>query len=619
MSVKTFFVKQCVPMVLFFAFMLMAAPSANAATTPSLGMATTYGVLANTYTNTTVTTINGDVGFTTGPAVAPLGVHTNYGSGSPYATAGIDQGSALTALAAQPCTFTFAPGAIDLSTDTTHGAIGVYTPGVYCSAGAMDVGGPLTLSGSGTYIFRPDGALTSTAGAVVSLAGASVCDVFWTPTAATTLAANTTFVGTVIDDSGITVGANTNWSGRALAFNGTVTTDTDTISAPSCSTTTTPPPSTSSPSTPPLINVRKVPSPLALPNGPGPVTYSYTVTNPGLVPMTSVTLTDDKCSNVIRLSGDTDNNSQLDISETWMYTCSTNLSQTTVNYATARGIANDMASVDTAIAEVVVGIPVVPPLIHIVKTPLPLTLPFNGGSVTYSYAVTNPGTVALTDVTVIDNKCSSVTRASGDINNNSVLETTETWAYACTMNVPMTTVNTAIATGHANGLTAIDTALATVVVAGMPVPPLIHIIKKPDPVILPSTGGVVTYTYTVSNPGTVLLNNVSVTDDKCGPVTLISGDVNGNGMMGPTETWTYTCRQNLTVSTTNTATAQGSANGLTATDISVASVVLASALIAPVPLLPSAGYAPNNLMMLLAGISAAGTLLFVFTQRKRLF
>lgn len=216
--------------------------AAHAATTPSLGTAAAYAVLGSTYTNTSATTINGSVGFTTGPAVAPLGTHANYGSGAPYATAGTDQGSALSTLASQVCTFTFAGGAINLSTDTTHGAIGVYTPGVYCSSGAMDVGGPLTLSGSGTYIFRAVGALTTTAGAIVTLSGASACDVFWTPSAATTLAANTTFTGTVISDSGITVGANSTWQGLALSFGGTVTTDTDTITAPTCSTPTPPAP-----------------------------------------------------------------------------------------------------------------------------------------------------------------------------------------------------------------------------------------------------------------------------------------------------------------------------------------------------------------------------------------
>jgi len=50
-----------------------------AATTPSLGSAASYGVLGSTYTNGSATTVNGDVGFTTGPSVAPLGTHTYYG------------------------------------------------------------------------------------------------------------------------------------------------------------------------------------------------------------------------------------------------------------------------------------------------------------------------------------------------------------------------------------------------------------------------------------------------------------------------------------------------------------------------------------------------------------
>lgn len=227
---------------LVFGFTLLT--TVQAATTPSLGLTTTYGVLSSSYTNTSASvTVNGDVGFTTGPATAPLGIHTNYGSGAPYATAGIDQGSALTNLNSQACTFTFANGAIDLATDTTHGPIGVYTPGVYCTGapGAASIGtAGITLSGAGTYIFRINGALTSVVNSHVTLAGASACDVFWTPTAATTLGASgstgTSFVGTVIDASGITVGEGVSWSGRALAFGGTVTTAVDdTITVPSCS------------------------------------------------------------------------------------------------------------------------------------------------------------------------------------------------------------------------------------------------------------------------------------------------------------------------------------------------------------------------------------------------
>ncbi len=213
---------------------LIAPAMSSAATTPSLGLTESYTVLSSTYTNTTITTISGGIGFTTPPAVVPDGVHLNYGPGAPYAVAGANQGAVLSNLTSQLCTFTFPAGAINLSTDVTHGIVGVYAPGVYCSSGAMEIGGPLTLSGSGTYIFRPAGALTSAANSVVTLIGASACDIFWTPIEATTLAANTVFFGTIIDDAGITIGANSTWVGRALAFGGTVTTDTHTLTVPIC-------------------------------------------------------------------------------------------------------------------------------------------------------------------------------------------------------------------------------------------------------------------------------------------------------------------------------------------------------------------------------------------------
>lgn len=209
---------------------------ALAVVTPSLGLTTTFGILSSTYTNTVIgSTINGDVGYVTGPATTPTITGTTYVNSGIYAAAGADQGTLLTSLSTNACTFTFATGAVDLATDTTHGATGVYTPGVYCSTGAMDIGtAGITLNGGGVYIFRPVGALTSTTGSSVTLSGASACDVFWTPTQAATLANNTSFTGNIVDDAGITIGSTVSWIGRALAFGGTVTTDTDTITVPTC-------------------------------------------------------------------------------------------------------------------------------------------------------------------------------------------------------------------------------------------------------------------------------------------------------------------------------------------------------------------------------------------------
>src|SRR5207253_881638 len=102
----------------------------------------------------------------------------------------------------------------------------------------------------------------------------------------------------------------------------------------------------------PIIDVIKVPNHLSLPNGPGPVVYSYTLRNLGTVAVTNVTMDDDKCNPVNFTGGDNNNDSILDINEVWVYTCSTTLNQTTTNTATVRGRANGFIATDIAIATV---------------------------------------------------------------------------------------------------------------------------------------------------------------------------------------------------------------------------------------------------------------------------
>jgi hypothetical protein len=89
--------------------------------------------------------------------------------------------------------------------------------------------------------------------------------------------------------------------------------------------------------TPPLISVIKVPNPLALPNGPGLITYTYTLHNTGIVPVNNITMIDDSCSPVTFVSGDINGNSKLDLNETWTYNCATTLSTTHTNTVTATG------------------------------------------------------------------------------------------------------------------------------------------------------------------------------------------------------------------------------------------------------------------------------------------
>ena len=88
---------------------------------------------------------------------------------------------------------------------------------------------------------------------------------------------------------------------------------------------------------------------------------------------------------------------------------------------------------------------------------------------------------------------------------------------------------------------------------------LIAITKTASPTSLPAGGGNVTYTYVVTNGGSVPLTSVTVSDNKCAPVTFVGGDANANGMLDISETWTYTCTTFVTVTTTNVATAVGTA------------------------------------------------------------
>ncbi len=444
-----------------FVFGFIGPSAAHAATTPSLGDAATYGILSDTYTNTNVplpTTINGDVGFTTGPAVAPLGVHPNYGSGTPYATAGTAQAAALVNLNGQGCDFTFVAPAVVLDTTLEHSP--TYGPGVYCSTGAMSIGtaGGITLSGSGTYIFRSGGALNAVTGSTVNLgSGASACDVFWTPNGGTTLNANSAFVGTVIPNVAwdITVLDATSWIGRALAFGQTVTTpDANVvITVPTCS-------------VPATLHVVKqvvntsggtaIPSNFTLhvkiagvdvsgspAAGLGGLGTPYSLSAGAYVVSEDVNTSYvqsfggacDSSGNVTLLSGDDK-------------TC------TIVN-----------TDIPSPIVVSGGGGGVIIPLIGILKVPTPLALPTGPGSVTYNYTVWNVGgRQAMTRVTVVDDKCGPVIFLSGDLNGNSNLDPGEYWKYSCTTTLQVTTTNTAIATGHTGDQTAIATAVATVIV-----------------------------------------------------------------------------------------------------------------------------------------------------------
>ncbi len=137
----------------------------------------------------------------------------------------------------------------------------------------------------------------------------------------------------------------------------------------------------------PAINVVKTASATALPYPGGDVTYTYEVTNTGNVPLSNVTLTDDKCSNVTFTGGDANTNQLLDLSETWTFQCTSAITVTTVNVATATGHDAETTVQATDQANVAVGAQLL-----ITKTITSGSAPvLEGDSIAYSlsYALSN--------------------------------------------------------------------------------------------------------------------------------------------------------------------------------------------------------------------------------------
>lgn len=265
--------------------------------------------------------------------------------------------------------------------------------------------------------------------------------------------------------------------------------------------------------------------------------------------------------------------------------------------------------------------PVLVPLIGITSVPDPLALPGGAGDVTYHYAVKNfLKEVPLSDVQITDDTCASISFVEGDGNHDGKLDFDETWRFVCTTKLSVTTKSTATVSGSAQDVTATHRAYATVVVGSTILPPLVSIVnitKVAYPLSLPAQGGAITFTYKVSNPGIVPLNNVTVTDDGCSAMSGKLGDTNGNDLLDVTEVWVYTCTKNLTETTVSQATVRAFSGGLQAVD----DVSLTVTVDTPVPDFPQSGsLSPDKFTVwgILAGILAVLIILLVLARSGKL-
>ncbi len=226
-----------------------AAAAPLAATSPTLGAAASYNVLAGSIvTNTGLSTISGDVGVSPSIGVPPhvtgfpLGIVGPPGAihdaDAHAAAAQADNTVAFGALTAgtnATCTQDFGNVVTDLSGMSLPA--GVYCTDVTGTTGAFTLSGTLTLVGSGVWIFRSGSTLITSGTA--NVVGGDPCNVWWRVPSSATLGTNTSLIGNILASTSISLATGARLNGRALTQTGAVTLDTNAISGPLCAPTAT--------------------------------------------------------------------------------------------------------------------------------------------------------------------------------------------------------------------------------------------------------------------------------------------------------------------------------------------------------------------------------------------
>ena len=215
---------------------LIAAPVALSAQAPvGLGTDGSFAVLAgSTVTNTGPSVISGSVGLDPGSAVVgfPPGIVL-------AGTTQVANGVALQAKSDLVTAYNDAAGRSSTATVSGDLAGRTLTPGVYTSASSLGLSGALTLDAQGdpnaVFVFQAGSTLIVGSSSQVNLIGAAqACNVYWQVGSSATIGTGAAFVGNILALTSITMTTGATLQGRALARNGAVTLDTNTITRPLC-------------------------------------------------------------------------------------------------------------------------------------------------------------------------------------------------------------------------------------------------------------------------------------------------------------------------------------------------------------------------------------------------
>ena len=216
--------------------MAFALPAGAAEAPVDLGTAASYSVLGGqAVTNTGPSTMDGDVGVSPGTAI--IGFPPGLVGGAVHA------GDANAAGAQSDLVIAYNDAAGRAPSANIAGDLGglTLTAGVYKASGSIGLTNTVTLDAQGnpdaTFIFQIGSTLITASGSHVAMVnGTNPCNVFWQVGSSATLGTGSTFIGTIMALTSVTVTTGTNVTGRALARNGSVTLDTNTFVSAACDT-----------------------------------------------------------------------------------------------------------------------------------------------------------------------------------------------------------------------------------------------------------------------------------------------------------------------------------------------------------------------------------------------
>ncbi|MFN8585645.1 MAG: hypothetical protein U0446_10040 [Dehalococcoidia bacterium] len=274
----------------------------------------------------------------------------------------------------------------------------------------------------------------------------------------------------------------------------------------------------------PAVLVDKTSVTTTLPTSGGSVTFTYTVTNTGPVPVTIQSLTDDKFGT---LSGDGDCKVGTPLavgascSFDAAFTVPAGAAQTThVNTFTAVVHDNADHTASDTDDHTITYLATPLPAVLVDKTSATTTLSTSGGSVTFTFTVTNTGPVPATIQSLTDDKFGPLA-GDADCKVGTLLAVGAWCDFSAAFTVPAgaaqtTHVNTFTAVVHDNAdHTASDTDDHTITYIAEPQPSVL-VDKTSATSTLSTSGGSVTFTYTVTNTGPVAVTIQSLNDDKFG-------------------------------------------------------------------------------------------------------